>query len=1100
MAYSRSRNRSRSRGAKNAPMVASPHTPILTVGVLVAVGLSCFGLPGMPVLLAAVAVAWLAARAPQLTGTDPWKRTCANTPAEQRRDTSYKWMRSWFRHLSRNLDPRNPMATLTVGVACLMGALVWARCGAWWAWANMVSTLILIGARPTRPARLIATGQRPVTWARKHLAAIAMCMLTGLLAGLALWMVTDNPWLIPAMVCLWAPLPMRRAWLAARRQAKHDREAAAMLTGWLLALDKAVVDQPPYRLDNTVHGEHGEIVCRLAVSRAQPWQDKQVRDLLRAQANQSNMDVAFVLDGDDTLHVICNLAPLETCPPDELIADETGLRCRANMETARLGFNYNAYVGDSKLKQVGERDGRPACWVWRMNGGTANSDWEMIRRDWLRGSSAGELGDWGTLIGVTMIVDPGLDHAWLYTGELDTIGFDEDKAGREHTQSFSANTMGDTAAYLRLAVRAQDDMNLWEDALAGAKLPAPMQILYDRRVGADRLTAQDGRWALEDTPMSIPTKGGYQAADYMRVDVRPAFGDSTVADLIGMSANGKWFTRYMRFVQTVPANSPNTPVQLRALVGDGPAERLLAQVIISRAFAQTLKHAAYVGPATQCARNGMGWTLWRTRITLTGGVTAADTRKNQPRLQALMGADTVLWEYEDAGHLVLWAGNGCGTDRDEWARAVEFEHAQRLRLDEAWASAKAVNRDGVSVTTLSVQPAKGRLTRCVFRIPPGLGRDMVVSRLDGFCTAAGYAYSKLVPGQNADELVLLVCESTPLPDRAPVDWSLASPEASVLPFGVLDDGALAVFDPSQSPHLLASGTTGSGKSSVSVTLVGMALLSGWRVLVTDPSKGANDFKPLAPYVDAFEPSLPGCYALFRYAHEEMRRRVRLIGEHGGGDWSTLPDNVRPPRLLVFCDEFNSLLQKERANIANANDDPDVDNANALADWRNGLRSSIGLYASNLLTQARSAGITVVLGAQQLNAGDLDLLPNAGTAKGMLARVFLGIGNTQGNVSQANEREANRLHAQAARTGGMPKGRGLFENLGRGVDMVQCFWPGKGDGGLEALTSRLHPATPVDLSRYMPPEPELTGLADQTGVVAPAADPVVVDESGQDWEI
>ena len=114
MAYSRSRNRSRSRGAKNAPMVASPHTPILTVGVLVAVGLSCFGLPGMPVLLAAVTVAWLAARAPQLTGTDPWKRTCANTPAEQRRDTSYKWMRSWFRHLSRNLDPRNPMTEVAM--------------------------------------------------------------------------------------------------------------------------------------------------------------------------------------------------------------------------------------------------------------------------------------------------------------------------------------------------------------------------------------------------------------------------------------------------------------------------------------------------------------------------------------------------------------------------------------------------------------------------------------------------------------------------------------------------------------------------------------------------------------------------------------------------------------------------------------------------------------------------------------------------------------------------------------------------------------------------------------------------------------------------
>lgn len=79
------------------------------------------------------------------------------------------------------------------------------------------------------------------------------------------------------------------------------------------------------------------------------------------------------------------------------------------------------------------------------------------------------------------------------------------------------------------------------------------------------------------------------------------------------------------------------------------------------------------------------------------------------------------------------------------------------------------------------------------------------------------------------------------------------------------------------------------------------------------------------------------------------------------------------------------------------------------------------------------------------AKDLDMMPSVGTAKNMLGRVFLGNGNTMGNVSAGNARETNRLLAQAMRGTGMPKGRGIYERMDRGVDMVQCWYSGSGEG-------------------------------------------------------
>ena len=68
-----------------------------------------------------------------------------------------------------------------------------------------------------------------------------------------------------------------------------------------------------------------------------------------------------------------------------------------------------------------------------------------------------------------------------------------------------------------------------------------------------------------------------------------------------------------------------------------------------------------------------------------------------------------------------------------------------------------------------------------------------------------------------------------MPDRVDVDWGLLDAKRDRVAFALMDDGSPAYWDPADTPHLLASGTTGSGKSSVSMTIMaapGLAVHDG----------------------------------------------------------------------------------------------------------------------------------------------------------------------------------------------------------------------------------------------------------------------------------
>lgn len=1035
-----------------------------------AVAVTAFGLPGGPILPAGYLIARLTARGVPYDAKDAWGKAC---PTDLKGDASYRRARNWLTD-PNVLLPTSADSAVSAALACLAALPV----SGWWAVLQFLGVYVWLQAfwESRRDLTLGPEGrgrgvrQRRVKWAKKQAPMIARLALPALAAGVIIACLTGLVPLAFAPALLMAAVPMRAAHREAKRQAELDFRAAGLVWKWIGDMDKAVTKGRPGSVMDTKRGKAGEWWFTMTTpGGAREWATQSTALAFAPYAQSDGMEVGFALDGMDERRVAVAVVSSDMPELAALMDDETGLAARMTVDEVRVGACYGATPGKvSKLKACATRDGHVTLRSFELHG--TNADWSNIDGDWLKGSTDPKFGDWMGAAGLNVLVDPS-GHGWV---ALDTdwrsMEFDEKACSR--LRWAKAQTPRDdrsTAAYMETLERTKAEKAKWSTAAGAFKLSPPVTLRY-----SDETISKAGKgWTLTSLPMTLGGDGSDVTA-WMKADFRPVFGDSLVADILPMRSGSGWSRRIIDYVHAGRAEGMGMPEALRDLDGSGQAERLLARVLISRAFAGTLKRPAFVSDPRQCLKDGPD-TLWRVDVELFGGVTAADARKGENHVRALAGADVALWEWVDDAHVTLWAGSAIPTDVRLWRTGRLYRKAMTLRLSQCWAQAGAVTRDGRAVAAEELGPGPNGMTRAVFRLPDGLGMDKADAVTSTFLNAAGYGYMKPFDVDLPGRFGLLLAERDPLPDRLAADWTRLDPaKPRVIPFGLKDDGAVAVWDVSKTPHLLASGTTGSGKSSVSVTCALAMLKLGWQVAVTDPNKGANDFRPIRDRLIAFEDSLEGCYALMQWAETEMKRRARLIKENGGGDFTTLPNGVRPAPLMVFIDETNSLLGEDEKALPNPNDDPELENANIMLKWRNGLRHNIGLRLSHLLTQSRSAGIAVLLGAQQLKAGSLDALPAASTAKEMLGRVFLGNGETAGNISTAHVREANRMLRQA---GAMPKGRGLYEPMGGGLDMVQCWWSGMGDD-LAANAADIPTAVPVDLSAYMPARPDVVGAVDE----------------------
>lgn len=233
--------------------------------------------------------------------------------------------------------------------------------------------------------------------------------------------------------------------------------------------------------------------------------------------------------------------------------------------------------------------------------------------------------------------------------------------------------------------------------------------------------------------------------------------------------------------------------------------------------------------------------------------------------------------------------------------------------------------------------------------------------------------------------------------------------------------------------------------------------------IIDPMKGGADFKFVEPYAKAFADDIFKGAGLMKHIYSEVMRRKDLNAKYGVSGISELPEDVRPPMLVVMIDEFTSLTAPSA--VPPKSDDVEMERDREAIIAENLARGQIGSMAGKLAREARSAGVVLLLGTQKMTATMLDKIPNGSDLKTNLARVLLGA------ASQPERMSAFRNPETAAVLGTeVPKGRGIWESLTDSGVMIQVWFATQTKLG-EALAERREPLSlseKTDMSKWMSP--------------------------------
>jgi hypothetical protein len=284
-----------------------------------------------------------------------------------------------------------------------------------------------------------------------------------------------------------------------------------------------------------------------------------------------------------------------------------------------------------------------------------------------------------------------------------------------------------------------------------------------------------------------------------------------------------------------------------------------------------------------------------------------------------------------------------------------------------------------------------------------------------------------------------------LPDHG---VEVADPDiCALLPVGRNVRTEAVCLDLAATPHVIAAGETGSGKTILltDVAVAGLAL--GYKLLVAEIVKGGLDFLPLRPWASGWGcASLDAALALVEATYGEVVRRRRVLHEHGAVKWQELSpetriaENVAPMLLLV--DELSSMLIAGAVPKGLAKTHPLVKEAEA----RLAATSTLQLYLGKLAREARFVGISLLLGIQRPDAAIL----GGGSTTGGEFRANLGAriqlappGNMPSREAIgmlfSGEVTATALGELARLNDGRSKGLAVVHSEGGGVEGVRIAY-------------------------------------------------------------
>lgn len=506
---------------------------------------------------------------------------------------------------------------------------------------------------------------------------------------------------------------------------------------------------------------------------------------------------------------------------------------------------------------------------------------------------------------------------------------------------------------------------------------------------------------------------------------------------------------------------PSEPGKLAPEPGKGP--RFVLASMMNRAFEAARLARPEITHVRCLTTPKSSGHLWEIGLRLHGGVTLADVRGAAERIRQHLASP---WAR------VVEAADGISLVIGSLPSSVTLDSAENQHLvtvldwEQGMVAAGVTGTGGKAPKLVRSSRLEGnhRVAVLDFELPSGLDIATVRGARNKLSVATGNSFVDVrgVP-EDARIVRILASESEPIPSRQSPDYDAMAAARGQLLFATGIEGTPVGFDLANDIHLSIVGGSGSGKSVFLQDLVAAALLSGMQVAIGDAIKGANDLRFATPYALAFATTLSDVAAMMRGIYEDIvAPRVALLSSHGVEKIENLPEDIRPPRMLVLLDEFTSLLTPDV--VPPGSDDFEFNDEREVILSGNRLKAVIATFTAKITREARSAGVTFVLATQKLTADDLKKLPGGSTLKVNLSRIIAGKA-TWGELAAALKRPqvAPELGDEP------PPGRAIFESAKGSPLLIQGWWA---QGGQEELTGELNariqpldPSDKLDLERF-----------------------------------
>ena len=507
-----------------------------------------------------------------------------------------------------------------------------------------------------------------------------------------------------------------------------------------------------------------------------------------------------------------------------------------------------------------------------------------------------------------------------------------------------------------------------------------------------------------------------------------------------------------------PGNSQATTWALTAALSDAFDSARLPRPVLIQATALTVRD--------------IDSHIWQMKLRLHDGVISSAVKAASEKLRVSFGCDWLrVTESEDG--CTIYAGANPASPVVRFRDPKYKRKCLELDWEQAFIDAKVVSpADGSApkLVSASTLPKNTKVQSLTFTVPRGLSPAVVKEARPKLRGSTGNVFMEMVPSGDPKTFTLLTCEENPMPFPAPFDWNELL-NGTTLPFATGVEGEPIAFDWTLDPHLLVLGGSGSGKSATLQALLTAALIKGCEVYLADPTKGGADFKYAEPWMKAITAETREASAMMTAVYEEVQRRKALNSEYGVASYKDLPAEVRPAHVVVFIDEFTSLMMADKLERAVGDESPDELKHRAEAEAINAAKRNIGSLAGRIAREARSAGVTMVLATQALKADTLKSIPGAGDIKTNMSSIVLG------KTSFGQLQSALKEPTETPDLGeDIKRGLGLFESSAFRAKIIQSWYDvdhlASMTSKLEEHVQRLTPGEKLDVTKYMKQAPDV----------------------------